>query len=52
MKKLTTAELYRQGLRKGLKDKGPDYFILVMRAVRAKKLDQVQADEMIFRYYV
>ena len=50
--RLTTAQLYRHGLRKGLRDKGPDYFILAMRAVRAKKLDQAQAEEMILHYYL
>jgi len=49
---LTKAELYKQGLRKGLRDKGPDYFILTMRLVRAKKLDLEQAEEMILRYYL
>lgn len=49
---LTKAELYKQGLRKGLRDKGADYFILSMRLVKAKKLDLEQAEEMILHYYL
>jgi hypothetical protein len=51
MEKKTQNELQRK-LAQGIKHEGADFFILVEKLVRAKKLDRDRADVLIIRHYV
>jgi hypothetical protein len=51
MEKKTQNELQKK-LAQGIKHEGADFFILVEKLVRAKKLDRDRADVLIIRHYV